>query len=236
MYDEAAFLRAIQANPADATAKLVYADWLDERGEAEKAEYLRLSVRLESGSKGADSERWRLYELKSRHSVWAELTQPGVPVWDELTTYCLGRLHGLLTGYAAVNCHSSDIGYDFHAVLRPPMPTFAESVESQYPECAPINLEPLANWEADLSQVLETWLFHELRDLSDAARSRLAVFDTRGRQWMIEGLLAHIRAVINPTAGWRVRVTPKGWYAIDWADVALEASDRILFLHFSFSD
>src|SRR5207247_1334077 len=44
MSDEAAFLTALKANPADDTARLVYADWLDEHNEHAKAEYLRLVV------------------------------------------------------------------------------------------------------------------------------------------------------------------------------------------------
>ena len=44
--DEAAFLTALKANPADDTTRFVYADWLDEHGEPAKAEYLRLVTRL----------------------------------------------------------------------------------------------------------------------------------------------------------------------------------------------
>lgn len=44
MSDEAAFLEALQANPADDTARLVYADWLDEHDQPQKASYLRLVV------------------------------------------------------------------------------------------------------------------------------------------------------------------------------------------------
>src|SRR5438046_319198 len=46
MSEESAFLRAIQANPTDTTAKLVYADWLDEHGESEKAQYVRTEVTM----------------------------------------------------------------------------------------------------------------------------------------------------------------------------------------------
>jgi uncharacterized protein (TIGR02996 family) len=236
MSDEAAFLRAIHANPTDATAKLVYADWLEERGKAERAEYLRLSVRLDKAKKGTDAEHQRLFWLNRRNCIWTELIRTGIPAWDEITTFALGRLQGLLTGYAALNCHSSDDWYDFRASLRPQSRTLAETIDSQYPGCAPVNLEPLGNWESDLAQVLDTWLFHELRDLSDTGHSRLAMFDAQGREWLITGVLGHVRAVINPTTGWRVRVTPSGFYAFDWADVALEAADRVLFLHFSFSD
>ncbi|MBN9122734.1 MAG: TIGR02996 domain-containing protein [Planctomycetes bacterium] len=42
MSEESAFLAALKANPADDLTRLVYADWLDERGEPAKAEYLRL--------------------------------------------------------------------------------------------------------------------------------------------------------------------------------------------------
>jgi uncharacterized protein (TIGR02996 family) len=39
--DEAAFLAAMHANPADVDLRLVFADWLEERGDA-RAELLRL--------------------------------------------------------------------------------------------------------------------------------------------------------------------------------------------------
>jgi len=49
MSDEDAFLARIAATPADDVARLVYADWLEERGDAEsaaKAEYLRQTCQL----------------------------------------------------------------------------------------------------------------------------------------------------------------------------------------------
>lgn len=49
MSDEAAFLSALAANPADDTARLVYADWLDDHSENAKAEYLRLVARAADG-------------------------------------------------------------------------------------------------------------------------------------------------------------------------------------------
>src|SRR5262249_7622491 len=44
--DDIAFQRAILANPADATLKLVYADWLQDRADP-RAEFVRLQVQLE---------------------------------------------------------------------------------------------------------------------------------------------------------------------------------------------
>jgi uncharacterized protein (TIGR02996 family) len=49
MTDERAFLISLRANPADDTARLVYADWLDDQADGEsttRAAYLRLEFRL----------------------------------------------------------------------------------------------------------------------------------------------------------------------------------------------
>jgi uncharacterized protein (TIGR02996 family) len=49
MHDEADFLCKLLENPADDTIRLVYADWLDERGDEEsqaKARFLRVTVQL----------------------------------------------------------------------------------------------------------------------------------------------------------------------------------------------
>jgi uncharacterized protein (TIGR02996 family) len=61
MTDHAAFLRAILAAPADDTPLLVYADWLDDRGDPDSAamsEFLRLTA----GPPSPDAAR-RLHEL-----------------------------------------------------------------------------------------------------------------------------------------------------------------------------
>jgi uncharacterized protein (TIGR02996 family) len=46
MSTEAGLLEAITVNRTDDTARLVYADWLDENGEPDRAEHLRLQVQL----------------------------------------------------------------------------------------------------------------------------------------------------------------------------------------------
>lgn len=43
---DAAFLAAILANPLDDAPRLVYADWLDETGRVERAEYIRVQCEL----------------------------------------------------------------------------------------------------------------------------------------------------------------------------------------------
>ncbi|MBY0461450.1 MAG: TIGR02996 domain-containing protein, partial [Gemmataceae bacterium] len=44
MSDRAALLKAILDDPDDDTARLVFADWLDEHGEGRRAAYIRAQV------------------------------------------------------------------------------------------------------------------------------------------------------------------------------------------------
>lgn len=58
--DDIAFQRAILANPADTTLKLVYADWLRDRADP-RAEYVRLQVQLHtmvSSESAVDAAGW----------------------------------------------------------------------------------------------------------------------------------------------------------------------------------
>src|SRR5262245_53147034 len=69
MYTDATFLAHLEADPTDDTTRLVYADWLDEQGDAEsaaKAEFLRGTVQLvpRPGQKGGrKARRKRLQKL-----------------------------------------------------------------------------------------------------------------------------------------------------------------------------
>jgi uncharacterized protein (TIGR02996 family) len=44
--DGEALIRSVLANPADDAPRLVYADWLEERGRAEDAEFIRVQIEL----------------------------------------------------------------------------------------------------------------------------------------------------------------------------------------------
>jgi uncharacterized protein (TIGR02996 family) len=72
MTDEA-FLRAIQSDPDDDTNRLVYADWLEERGDP-RGEYLRLQALLAQTQSAQISSR--LWELRA-HIDLAWLTAVG---------------------------------------------------------------------------------------------------------------------------------------------------------------
>jgi uncharacterized protein (TIGR02996 family) len=82
MSDEAALLRAIGAHPDEDTPRLMYADWLDEHGRAERAEYIRVQVaRQRKLATGEDDAQLytREVELYRAHAPqWLrELMPPG---------------------------------------------------------------------------------------------------------------------------------------------------------------
>jgi uncharacterized protein (TIGR02996 family) len=53
--DDEAFLRAIGAAPEDDAPRLVYADWLDDRGDAARAEFIRVQCELARRGSGSGS-------------------------------------------------------------------------------------------------------------------------------------------------------------------------------------
>jgi uncharacterized protein (TIGR02996 family) len=77
----AAFLDAVCAEPDSDAPRLVYADWLDDNGQSDRAEFIRLQVRL-AGLAEDDPERDELelreWELLVRHGdVWRK----ELPAW-----------------------------------------------------------------------------------------------------------------------------------------------------------
>jgi uncharacterized protein (TIGR02996 family) len=63
------FLRAVIANPDDDLTRLVYADWLDEHGQPERAEFVRVQVALAAGV--SDDARRRRLEDRQRELLVA---------------------------------------------------------------------------------------------------------------------------------------------------------------------
>jgi uncharacterized protein (TIGR02996 family) len=67
----AALLRAVVENPDDDGVRLVYADWLDEQGDPERAEFIRVQVRLagsSAGARGRAADERRERELLAAHA------------------------------------------------------------------------------------------------------------------------------------------------------------------------
>jgi len=56
MNEDEAFVQAIAANPNDDMLRLIYADWLEERGDA-RGEYLRLDCLLDA-SPTPEKQEW----------------------------------------------------------------------------------------------------------------------------------------------------------------------------------
>lgn len=71
MSDADPFLEAIWANPDDDLPRLVYADWLEERGESTYAEFIRLDCMLERKEPMMPRERGRLRQ--HRHDLRTKL-------------------------------------------------------------------------------------------------------------------------------------------------------------------
>src|SRR4051812_6366435 len=70
MPDDDAFLRAIIDNPDDDLPRLVYADWLDEHGDPDRAEFIRLQCTLSCPSTKRDEfaqQFMRSENLLARH-------------------------------------------------------------------------------------------------------------------------------------------------------------------------
>ncbi|MBY0456975.1 MAG: TIGR02996 domain-containing protein, partial [Gemmataceae bacterium] len=79
MTEEQTFLSAIMAQPDDVTAKLVYADWLQDRDDP-RAEIVRLKVQVAEREGDWVAARERLTELEETAPVrW--LVQLDGPVW-----------------------------------------------------------------------------------------------------------------------------------------------------------
>ena len=76
MKQQEAFLAHIIANPDDDTPRLVYADWLDEHGQPERAEFIRLQIELAPLPRSAPKREIleaRVTELLSLHQTsWDE--------------------------------------------------------------------------------------------------------------------------------------------------------------------
>jgi uncharacterized protein (TIGR02996 family) len=81
MTDRSSFLRAILANPDEDAPRLIYADWLEEQGDADQAEFIR--VQCELARLSAETERRtelsrRQWDLLFQHNEeWRSAWLPG---------------------------------------------------------------------------------------------------------------------------------------------------------------
>jgi uncharacterized protein (TIGR02996 family) len=115
MTDEAAFLRAVCEQPDEDGPRLVYADWLDERGDP-LGEFIRLQLKL-ARYRPADSRRpaWELRaaELWAAHGPAWLARLPRLPGVTWLPPFCRGFLEAAATTVPAFKAHA---GAWFHTV------------------------------------------------------------------------------------------------------------------------
>jgi uncharacterized protein (TIGR02996 family) len=84
--DDAAFLAAIRAAPDDSTARLAYADWLDERGRP-GGDFLRVECEI-AALDPAEFERREQVQAEARAAGVIDVAQP-----DTMDTYFWQRVH-----------------------------------------------------------------------------------------------------------------------------------------------
>jgi uncharacterized protein (TIGR02996 family) len=75
MSEREAFLHAICENPDDDTPRLVFADWLDEHGEADRAEFIRLQIEIAGLPEGVKKKKKQTREkqlLNMHKEKWTE--------------------------------------------------------------------------------------------------------------------------------------------------------------------
>jgi uncharacterized protein (TIGR02996 family) len=80
MTDEAALLAAILAHPDEDTPRLMYADWLDEHGRPERAEFIR--IQCDPSADEAAEERAEELEERNRIKWLAGLPQFPLARWE----------------------------------------------------------------------------------------------------------------------------------------------------------
>jgi uncharacterized protein (TIGR02996 family) len=69
MTDRETFLRAICDDPADDTARLVFADWLEEHGEAARGEFIRVEIQLARRNPDDEADDRRRATLFARRAA-----------------------------------------------------------------------------------------------------------------------------------------------------------------------
>src|SRR5689334_2391543 len=93
-----AFLQAILEAPEDDTPRLIYADWLEDHGEPERAEFIRVQIEL---ARLSPHDRRRLVlgrreqELLQSHAArWL----PSLPPWAFAASWHRGFVAGIGAG------------------------------------------------------------------------------------------------------------------------------------------
>jgi uncharacterized protein (TIGR02996 family) len=86
------FLRAICEAPDDDAPRLVFADWLDETGDPDRAEFIRLQIRLAREQDPSPAIERRCKELfRTRGRAWSCALPGTYPLWVEFAVTYVPR-------------------------------------------------------------------------------------------------------------------------------------------------
>ncbi len=118
-----AFLHAIHASPADDLPRLVYADWLEENGDAARAEFIRVQCELATID-AIDPQRAALEDrehalLNEHEDRWLGDSRPEMTEWEFARGFVqsmTAELHGVSDEF--LHEHTAEIG-TFHATDSP---------------------------------------------------------------------------------------------------------------------
>ncbi len=237
MSDEDAFLRAIQATPNDQLPRLVYADWLEEHGRTDLARWVRYSVEEESHA--PDWTTWSA-RFNSRFNsrsgpAWFDLYRGLVPMCNAATLLALGRLQGLLAGFAWGCSPCADLSYYYEAHLFPLRGTVVEFAW-QVLRIPLDQIDWVEDWDAHATAVMAQCIGREHRDgLDRDERGRRVLQTQEGCESAAKAVLAYAREILTPTEVWWFH--PPAQFHDRWGvglnGYLLADADWVLFLHFA---
>jgi uncharacterized protein (TIGR02996 family) len=198
MTDRQALFRAVLAEPADDLPRLVMADFLDERGEFERAGYIRASVELarlvDADQLDSDGYAAAVATVASVpfESLWGWACEDGLPLFPESvsrTRHTAGALDwvrdvgfGVSIGFRrgfpeAVRCRSEDWMAQLHPAVKAVPLNRVELTD-----CRPYDFRP-REWVYRLGEGViggpGNVLPLELFDLLPGRQSSVAVYRTR---------------------------------------------------------
>jgi uncharacterized protein (TIGR02996 family) len=131
----ASFLAAITSDPEDDGVRLIYADWLEEHGQPERAEFIRVQCELEPLREDYDSERADVLRNRER-----ELLEYFSPKWNQE--------HERVFGERAPN-----IAFTFRRGFRDQLPipvqwfvSDGDRIRREYPTLRRLDLFRVAGW------------------------------------------------------------------------------------------
>src|SRR5690242_10519314 len=145
MTDHDALLRAIGENPQEDTPRLVFADWLEENGQPDRAAFIRTDVAMALRDEwDAERLRWELIEKPRQESEpWARSCLPALPPshsWSDAPLFERGFWHTI-----QVERYQKGLG---PSPQTEGLPDYIGAVRFTAP-----HTEPLAGWPDRVSRI-----------------------------------------------------------------------------------